>query len=249
MQNPHAILRPGFDRPIRLVTKLKSGSDCAPPEDRRNQFGFMPPTAGQGYATGFPHPSLSAFSLGLYGADGSTGENRSWVLRDRISTGPRIIWAAPTTDQFLVGCAQLWREIRRFFAHERSNSAGSNRHPRRHESRRLRIGSRADCERDQRRYGGHRFLQVGKIKRAAILIADGGHGGFRARVVWPDDGSNRSRFEFDPMRFRAGNGRGLLLEAVESEYQVAANTLEGVNRRIFAQSSCGKQLRGLLTPN
>ncbi|MDE2778236.1 MAG: hypothetical protein OXI91_00965 [Chloroflexota bacterium] len=55
---------------------------------------------GQKYRISVHHDGLRPSSLGLYAADGSTGQSRFWITRDQMTTGPRIVWIAPSTDRF-----------------------------------------------------------------------------------------------------------------------------------------------------
>ena len=57
-------------------------------------------TEGQKYQIGVKHETLRPTSIALFGPDGMTGENQRWEARDQVSTGPRIIWMAPSSDVF-----------------------------------------------------------------------------------------------------------------------------------------------------
>ena len=55
---------------------------------------------GQKYQLSVNHETLRPTSIALFGPDGTTGENQRWEGRDQVSTGPRIIWTAPSTDVY-----------------------------------------------------------------------------------------------------------------------------------------------------
>ena len=55
---------------------------------------------GQKYRINVHHEALRPTSVVLYSPNGRTGENRSWIARDLVSTGPRIVWIAPTSDDY-----------------------------------------------------------------------------------------------------------------------------------------------------
>ena len=55
---------------------------------------------GQKYQISVHHRTLRSTNIVLYGPDGTTGENERWKSRDQVSTGPRIIWTAPTSDDY-----------------------------------------------------------------------------------------------------------------------------------------------------
>ena len=56
--------------------------------------------AGQKYIIAVNHESLLSSSVGLYGPDGLRGENKSWISRELRQDGPRIVWTAPTSEDF-----------------------------------------------------------------------------------------------------------------------------------------------------
>ena len=56
----------------------------------------------QKYSITVDHDALGASSIGLYGPDGFIGENRSWISREVVSDGPRIVWVASTSDDYYV---------------------------------------------------------------------------------------------------------------------------------------------------
>ena len=55
---------------------------------------------GQRYRVNVNHETLRATSVGLYAPDGLTGENRRWKSRDLATTGPRIFWTAPSSEEY-----------------------------------------------------------------------------------------------------------------------------------------------------
>ena len=55
---------------------------------------------GQKYRMNVNHETLWATSVGLYAPDGLTGENRNWKSRDLVPTGPRIVWTAPSSEDY-----------------------------------------------------------------------------------------------------------------------------------------------------
>ena len=57
---------------------------------------------GQKYRIKVSHYNLRAGSVGLYAPDGQTGLNRYWIARELVSTGPRIVWVAPSSDDYYV---------------------------------------------------------------------------------------------------------------------------------------------------
>ena len=54
---------------------------------------------GQKYQMKVNHETLRSTSVGLYTPDGLTGENRRWQFRDLVSSGPRIVWTAPSSEE------------------------------------------------------------------------------------------------------------------------------------------------------
>ena len=56
----------------------------------------------QKYSITVNHDTLRANSVGLYGPDGMIGENKSWISREVLSGGPRIVWVAPTSEEYYV---------------------------------------------------------------------------------------------------------------------------------------------------
>ena len=55
---------------------------------------------GQKYQMKVNHETLRSTSVGLYTPDGLTGENRRWQFRDLVSSGPRIVWTAPSSEEY-----------------------------------------------------------------------------------------------------------------------------------------------------
>ena len=55
---------------------------------------------GQKYRMNINHETLRVTSIGLYAPDGLTGENRNWESRDLVPTGPRIVWTAPSSEEY-----------------------------------------------------------------------------------------------------------------------------------------------------
>ena len=55
---------------------------------------------GQKYRMEVEHDALRTTSIGLYAPDGETGENRFWKARELVSTGPRIVWIAPSSEDY-----------------------------------------------------------------------------------------------------------------------------------------------------
>ena len=55
---------------------------------------------GQRYRMTVTHDTLRSSSIALFAPDGTTGENHHWKARDMISTGPRILWVAPSFDEY-----------------------------------------------------------------------------------------------------------------------------------------------------
>ena len=55
---------------------------------------------GQKYQMKVNHQTLRSTSVGLYTPDGLTGENRRWQFRDLVSSGPRIVWTAPSSEEY-----------------------------------------------------------------------------------------------------------------------------------------------------
>ena len=55
---------------------------------------------GQKYLMSVNHDTLRSTSVALFGPEGTTGENQRWKSREQVATGPRIIWTAPSTDEY-----------------------------------------------------------------------------------------------------------------------------------------------------
>ena len=55
---------------------------------------------GQKYRMHVEHESLGESSITLYGPDGTTPEDRGLKSRERVATGPQILWVAPTSDVY-----------------------------------------------------------------------------------------------------------------------------------------------------
>ena len=55
---------------------------------------------GQRYRMTVTHDTLRSSSIALFAPDGTTGENHHWKAREMTSTGPRILWIAPTSDEY-----------------------------------------------------------------------------------------------------------------------------------------------------
>ena len=57
---------------------------------------------GKKYHIRVDHDTLRPNSIGLYAPDGQTGKNRSWIARELVSTGPRIVWIASSSNHYYV---------------------------------------------------------------------------------------------------------------------------------------------------
>ena len=57
---------------------------------------------GRKYRFTVNHDMLRTTSVGLYAPDGKTGMNKSWISRELVPTGPRIVWIAPSSDDYYV---------------------------------------------------------------------------------------------------------------------------------------------------
>ena len=55
---------------------------------------------GQKYRMNVAHETLRPTSVGLYAPNGLTGVNRHWKSRELVATGPRIVWTAPSSEEF-----------------------------------------------------------------------------------------------------------------------------------------------------
>ncbi len=55
---------------------------------------------GQKYSMAINHEILRSTSIGLYGPRRAASEHGNWKSRELISTGPRIIWTAPSSDEY-----------------------------------------------------------------------------------------------------------------------------------------------------
>ena len=56
---------------------------------------------GQKYRMNVNHESLHFASIALYSADGwLTNQNREWISRTRVPSGPQILWVAPSSGEY-----------------------------------------------------------------------------------------------------------------------------------------------------
>ena len=66
---------------------------------------------GQKYRIDVNHETLRPTSVGLYAPNGLTGVNRHWKSRELVSTGPRIVWTAPSSEEFYLAVHNFGGEI------------------------------------------------------------------------------------------------------------------------------------------
>ena len=87
-----------------LATSIAVGESIAGTLNYMFDFDYFRfrPQEGQKYRINVNHDTLRATSVGLYAPDGETGLNRYWIKRDLVSTGPRIVWIAPSSDDYYV---------------------------------------------------------------------------------------------------------------------------------------------------
>ena len=84
-----------------FATPIGVGESIGGSMDYMFDFDYFQFQAQQGkkYLIEVDHETLRASSIGLYAPDGQTGMNRSWVARELVSTGPRIVWIAPSSER------------------------------------------------------------------------------------------------------------------------------------------------------
>ena len=87
-----------------LLPQLPRGESIGGSLDYMFDFDYFRFRAQEGkkYRVNVDHDTLRASSVGLYAPDGQTGMNRSWITREVVSTGPRIVWIAPSSDDYYV---------------------------------------------------------------------------------------------------------------------------------------------------
>lgn len=87
-----------------LATKILIGESVDGTLDYMLDFDYFRFQAEEGrrYRMTVTHNSLRSTSIALFAPDGTTGENQHWKSRELISTGPRIAWIAPSSDEYYV---------------------------------------------------------------------------------------------------------------------------------------------------
>ena len=87
-----------------LATKILIGESIDGTLDYMLDFDYFRFQAEEGrrYRITVTHDSLRSTSIALFAPDGTTGENQHWKSRELISTGPRIAWIAPSSDEYYV---------------------------------------------------------------------------------------------------------------------------------------------------
>ena len=87
-----------------LATKILIGESVDGTLDYMLDFDYFRFQAEEGrrYRMTVTHNSLRSTSIALFAPDGTTGENQHWKSRELISTGPRITWIAPSSDEYYV---------------------------------------------------------------------------------------------------------------------------------------------------
>ena len=85
-----------------LATKILIGESVDGTLDYMLDFDYFRFQAEEGrrYRMTVTHNSLRSTSIALFAPDGTTGENQHWKSRELISTGPRITWIAPSSDEY-----------------------------------------------------------------------------------------------------------------------------------------------------
>ena len=84
------------------ATKIPIGESVNGTLDYMLDFDYFRFQAEEGrrYRMTLTHDSLRSTSIALFAPDGTTGENQHWKSRELISTGPRILWVAPSSDEY-----------------------------------------------------------------------------------------------------------------------------------------------------